>query len=149
MVRSIGVSNQGVHHLEELLAHASTPPVVNQIEVHPFCTRTELISQCKSKSIVVQAQSPLAKAQKMDDPTLLKICAETNASRGEKGVSPAQVMIRWALQKGLVVLPKSSNKDRIKQNISVFDFSLSDTQVSELDALDEQFITGWDPTKLD
>lgn len=138
--RSIGVSNITVQRFEKaLLPHTSVIPAVNQVEVHVFCRRRELVDYCAGKGIVMEAYSPLARAQRMGDPTLARIA-------GECGVTPAQVMIRWVLQHGIVALPKSSHPSRIKENCAVFGFSLSDAQMAALDALDEEYYSlTWRP----
>ena len=142
LARSIGVSNFLVRHLDELLAHASVPPVVNQIELSPFLyrTREDTLRRCAENGIVVEAYSPLTKGRRLADPTVAGIATEV-------GRTPAQVLIRWALQKELVVLPRSSNAGRIAENAAVFDFALDDAQVAALDALDEGLTTGWDPAR--
>ncbi|KAG0032846.1 hypothetical protein BGZ81_010008, partial [Podila clonocystis] len=139
-VKSIGVSNYGVHHLKELLGSNPTiRPVVNQIEVTPFNTRTDIVSFCESQHIAVEAYSPLCQGHKLQDPTLLKIATKYSKS-------PAQVLIRWSLQKGFIVIPKSANKDRIEQNADVFDFDLADGDMNVLDSLNENYVAEWDPT---
>ncbi|KFH66866.1 hypothetical protein MVEG_07391 [Podila verticillata NRRL 6337] len=139
-VKSIGVSNYGVHHLKELLGSNPTiRPVVNQIEVTPWNTRTDIVSFCESQHIAVEAYSPLSQGHKLQDPTLLKIAAKYSKS-------PAQVLIRWSLQKGYIVIPKSANKGRIEQNADVFDFDLADGDMNVLDSLNVNFVTEWDPT---
>lgn len=140
LARSIGVSNFLAGHLDELLAHASTPPAVNQIELSPFLhrSREDTLRRCGEQGIVVEAYSPLTKGRRLDDSTVATIAAEV-------GRTPAQVLIRWSLQKGFVVLPRSSNPGRIAENTAVFDFALDDKQMVALDALDEGLTTGWDP----
>ncbi|KAF9124716.1 hypothetical protein BGW39_007947 [Mortierella sp. 14UC] len=140
-VKSIGVSNYGIHHLKELLhdSGATIRPAVNQIEVHPWLTRTDLVSFCHANKIAVEAYSPLVQGHKLQDPTLLQI-----ASAHKK--SPAQVLIRWSLQRGNIVIPKSSKKQRIVENASVFDFALLEDEVERLAALNENYVTEWDPT---
>jgi diketogulonate reductase-like aldo/keto reductase len=142
LARSIGVSNFLVRHLDELLAEASVPPAVNQIELSPFLCRSrgDTLRRCAEERIVVEAYSPLTKGRRLDDSTVASIAAEV-------GRTPAQVLIRWSLQKGFVVLPRSSNTGRIAENAAVFDFALDDAQISRLDALDEGLTTGWDPTR--
>lgn len=132
-VRSIGVSNYGVHHLEELInsPRTSMVPAVNQVEIHPFLRREEISSYCASKGIWIQAYSPLAKARKMNDPALVQIGRQY-------GKSSAQVMIRWSIQKGYITLPKSEDPGRIAENALVFDFALSHADMMALDALDKQ-----------
>jgi diketogulonate reductase-like aldo/keto reductase len=140
LARSVGVSNFLVRHLDELLAQATVPPAVNQIELSPFLyrTREDTLRRCADEAIVVEAYSPLTKGRRLDDSTVAAIAAEL-------GRTPAQVLIRWSLQKGFVVLPRSSNASRIGENAAVFDFALDDTHVAALDALDEGLTTGWDP----
>ncbi|KAG0222883.1 hypothetical protein BGW41_005803 [Actinomortierella wolfii] len=139
-VKSIGVSNYGVHHLKELLGSNPTiRPVVNQIEVTPFCTRTDITSFCEAQHIAVVAYSPLTRGLKLKDPTLVKVAHKY-------GKSPAQVLIRWSLQKGYIVIPKSSDKSRIEQNADVFDFDIADGDMAVLDSLNENLATEWDPT---
>ncbi|OAQ33763.1 glyoxal reductase [Linnemannia elongata AG-77] len=140
-VKSIGVSNYGVHHLKELLddPDVTIRPAVNQIEVHPWLTRTDIVSFCKENNIAVESYSPLVQAHKLQDPTLNKI-ASTHSK------TPAQVLIRWNLQRGNIVIPKSSKKERIIENADVFGFELSEEEVEELAALNENYVTEWDPT---
>ncbi|KAG0373813.1 hypothetical protein BGX24_011214 [Mortierella sp. AD032] len=142
-VKSIGVSNYGVQHLKELLhdSGATIRPAVNQIEVHPWGTRSDIVSYCHANNIAVVAYSPLVQGHKLklQDPTLLQIASTHNKS-------PAQILIRWSLQQGNVVIPKSAKKARIIENASVFDFELSEEEVEKLASLNENFVSEWDPT---
>ncbi|KAF9938236.1 hypothetical protein BGZ67_000381 [Mortierella alpina] len=139
-VKSIGVSNYGVHHLKELLGSNPTiRPVINQIEVHPWLTRQDLVSFCEAQHIAIEAYSPLSRGHKLEDPMLGKIATKYSKS-------PAQILIRWSLQKGYVVLPKSANKERIEQNADVFDFDIADGDMNLLDSFNEDYVSGWDPT---
>lgn len=140
LARSIGVSNFLTRHLDELLAHADVPPSVNQIELSPFlhAARGDTLARCAEAGIAVEAYSPLTKGRRLDDPTVEGIARETART-------PAQVLIRWSLQKGFVVLPRSSNPGRIAENADVFGFSLDEAQMGRLDGLDEGLTTGWDP----
>lgn len=142
LARSIGVSNFLVRHLDELLAHASVPPSVNQIELSPFLfrSREDTVRRCSQEGIALEAYSPLTKGRRLGDVTVGAIAAEV-------GRTPAQVLIRWSLQKGFVVLPRSSSPARIAENAAVFDFELDDAQTARLDALDEGLTTGWDPAR--
>jgi diketogulonate reductase-like aldo/keto reductase len=142
LARSIGVSNFLVRHLDELLAHASVPPAVNQIELSPFLfrSREDTLRRCAEEGIAVEAYSPLTKGRRLDDSTVRTIASEV-------GRTPAQVLIRWSLQKGFVVIPRSSNPARIAENAAVFDFALEAAQLARLDALDEGLTTGWDPAR--
>jgi diketogulonate reductase-like aldo/keto reductase len=140
LARSIGVSNFLARHLDELLAHADVPPSVNQIELSPVlhAARGDTLARCAEAGIAVEAYSPLTKGRRLDDPTVEGIAREVART-------PAQVLIRWSLQKGFVVLPRSSNRGRIAENAGVFDFSLDEAQMGRLDGLDEGLTTGWDP----
>jgi diketogulonate reductase-like aldo/keto reductase len=140
-VRSIGVSNYGVHHIQEVLEQGTIPPAVNQIELHPFLLRDEIAEFCAFNTIRVEAYSPLAKAQKFGHPVLLAMAKKYNKSE-------AQILIRWSLQRGYIALPKSVNPGRIKENANVFNFGLNEKDMAALDGLDEHFTTGWDPTEM-
>jgi diketogulonate reductase-like aldo/keto reductase len=142
LARSIGVSNFLVTHLDELGAAAQVPPAVNQIELSPFLyrTRRDTVERCRTAGIAVEAYSPLTKGLRLHDRTVGRIAAAL-------GRTPAQILIRWAIEKGFVVLPRSSNPGRIVSNAQVFDFALSADQIAELDALDEGLTTGWDPAR--
>ena len=136
--RHIGVSNFLVPHLEELLAKASEPPSVDQIEIHPFLQQRETRAFCNKHGIVVEAYSPLTSGQRLDHPKVASVAKRA-------GRSPAQVLLRWAVQHDLVVLPKSTHEKRIKENAALFDFTLDEAAMKELDDLDEGLATGWDP----
>lgn len=139
LCRSIGVSNYMTRHLEELLDSCRVVPVVNQVEFSPFLFQRELLDFCRGAGIVVEAYSPLTKAQRLADPHLVSVAERY-------GRTAAQVLIRWALQHDMVVLPKSEHPERIRENASVFDFELSAGDMQELDGLDEGLRTSWDPT---
>ncbi|MCJ1286773.1 hypothetical protein MMC26_006119 [Xylographa opegraphella] len=128
--RSIGVSNFGVGHIEEMKEYAQVwPPHVNQIELHPWCQQRTICEYCTQHGIVIEAYSPLVRAQKAHDPTLVPIAQK-------HGKTTAQVLIRYCLQKGWVPLPKSDTPSRIEENAAVYDFELSAEDMRELDALD-------------
>ena len=137
--KAIGVSNYTVSHLEELLGRCETPPAVDQVEFHPFLYQSRLLDYCRSHNIILESYSPLTKGQRLGDKRLV-------ATAAKYGRSVAQIMIRWALQHDLVVIPKSSNKDRIRGNAAVFDFELSGEDMSYLDGLNENHHVTWDPT---
>ena len=143
VVRSIGVSNYGVHHLDGLLAAFDVVPAVNQLELHPYLQRTELVEYCKSKGIVLQAYSPLCKGFKFADPDAVAL-AEPYA---ESGKTLAHLLLKWGLDQGYVVLPKSVTPSRIEANIDLFDFELLQATKDAFAAADEGFVTGWDPTE--
>ena len=137
--RSIGVSNYTVEHLEELLASSPVPPSVNQVEFHPFLYQRELLEYCRRHRIQLEAYSPLTRGQRLRDPRVVEIAAKNRRT-------PAQVLIRWGLQHGVVEIPKSQAKERIRENAGVFDFSLSPKDMAALDALTQDLHTAWDPT---
>jgi len=137
--RAIGVSNYMVRHLTELLGACRVAPSVNQVELSPFLYPKDLVRFCEQKRIVLGAYSPLTKGMKLKHPAVV-------AAAKKVGRTPAQVLIRWALEHGFVVLPKSVTKGRIEENARVFDFSLGAEEMRALDALDEGLHTGWDPT---
>lgn len=136
--RQIGVSNYLVPHLEELLASATEPPSVDQIEIHPFLQHRETRAFCKKHDIVVEAYSPLTSGQRLDHAVVVDVAKRIKRS-------PAQVLLRWATQHGLVVLPKSTHEKRIAENAALFDFTLDAAAMKELDGLEEGLATGWDP----
>ena len=138
--RSIGVSNFLAPHLEELLAGARQVPAVNQIELTPFLQRRETRALCAEHGIVVEAYSPLTHGKRLDHPVVKHVA-------GRVGRSVAQVLLRWGLQHGLVVLPKSTKPARIAENGALFDFALDDRAMKQLDALEEGLVTGWDPAE--
>jgi len=139
--RTIGVSNYGEHHMRELLAVCQVKPACNQIEVHTFLARRALVNMCQQNGVHVVAYSPIAKAQRLDDPTHLRIAADLS-------VSVPQVMLKWLLKRGLIILPMSSNRGRIEQNADLFSFDLSPEQMAALDGCDCHMTTGWDPTTM-
>lgn len=143
-VRSIGLSNHQIHHMKEALESATIQPVVNQVELHPYLPQDELRAFCATQNIVVQAWSPLAsnKIPLLEESILAQI--------GKKhGKSPAQVVLRWHLQLGVVPLPKSSNADRQRENFQVFDFELSDQEMQQVNALDRDHRTGMHPDNIE
>ena len=141
--RAIGVSNYMVHHLEEVLEQGAIAPAVNQIEIHPFNyrSRQDVIDLCGVHGIVVEGYSPLAKARKLEDPGVAEVAKAV-------GRTPAQVLIRWALQHRIVTIPKSVHRERIRENADVFDFELDNRQLRLLDGLDEDHVTSWDPREV-
>jgi diketogulonate reductase-like aldo/keto reductase len=129
LTKGIGISNFGTTELQELMNVSQIQPAVNQIQFSPFEYRRALVEACEDAGVVAQAYSPLGTGRHLDDPVVGRIAAAT-------GRTPAQVLIRWALQKGLSVIPKSTHKARIDENFAVFDFTLDDDAMSSLDALD-------------
>jgi diketogulonate reductase-like aldo/keto reductase len=138
--RAIGVSNFMPQHLEELLAHAKIVPAVDQIEVSPFLQQRETRAFCARHGIVVEAYSPLTHGLRLDHPAVA-------AAAARAGRSPAQVLLRWAIQHDLVPLPKSTSENRIRENAAVFDFALDADAMAALDRCEEGLTTGWDPRR--
>jgi diketogulonate reductase-like aldo/keto reductase len=138
--RAIGVSNFLKPHLDELLAHAKVVPAVNQIELTPFLQRRETVEMCQARGIVVEAYSPLTHGERLAHPVLVDVARRVART-------PAQVLLRWGIQKDVVVLPKSTREARIAENAAVFDFTLDAAAMNALDALEEGLATGWDPAQ--
>ncbi len=139
--KSIGVSNFTIRHLEELFKKSDVIPAVNQVEFTPFLFQKELLDFCRSKGIQLEAYSPLASGRRFNDPVIVDISEKYNKS-------PAQVMIRWCLQHNVIAIPKSANKERIVQNVDVFDFEISKDDMERLNKLDEGFRLCPDPTNM-
>jgi diketogulonate reductase-like aldo/keto reductase len=127
--RSIGVSNFSVAEVEQVMGVANTPPVVNQVQFSPFEYRRELLEASTSHGVAIEAYSPLGTGRHLDNATVGQIAERLSRT-------PAQVLIRWCLQRDTIVIPKSTHRDRIEENMQVFDFTLSDEDMAELDALD-------------
>ncbi len=128
--RSIGVSNFGIHHLEQLARDTETVPAVNQIEVHPYFANDELRTYGTDHSILTEAWSPIAQGAVLGDPVIGAIAERL-------GKSTAQVVLRWHIERGDIVFPKSVTPERIKENTEIFDFELSDSDIDAITALDK------------
>jgi 2,5-diketo-D-gluconate reductase A len=128
--RSIGVSNFNVAEIGELLAVAETPPVVNQVQFSPFKYRRTLLEACEERGVALEAYSPLGTGRHLTDERVQEIAERV-------GRTPAQVLLRWCVQRELVVIPKSTHRERIEANAQIFDFALSDEDMTALDALDD------------
>lgn len=139
LCRAVGVSNYTIRHLEELLAAASVVPAVNQVECHPFLQQAALLEYCRERGVALQAYSPLVKALRLDDPTLVNV-----ASR--HGKTPAQVLLRWQVQRGVSAIPKATGREHLRENIDIFDFELGEADLAELNGLDQGLHYDWDPT---
>ncbi|KAG2781929.1 hypothetical protein PC129_g9734 [Phytophthora cactorum] len=140
ILNDIGVSNFSGAHIDKLMKTAKVKPAVNQIEVHPWLTRQETVKYCQDHDIIVQAYSPLVKGYKMRDPTLIEIANKVKAT-------PAQVLVAFSLARDIVPLPKSANTKHQKENLEAVNVKLSAEQVERLLALDEYYVTDWDPTR--
>ncbi|MBB3126394.1 diketogulonate reductase-like aldo/keto reductase [Paenibacillus rhizosphaerae] len=141
-VKSIGVSNFQVHHLEDLMKDAEIVPVVNQVEFHPMLTQKELRGFTKQHNIQLEAWSPLMQGELLNHPLLKEIA-------DKYGKSIAQVILRWDLQHGVVTIPKSTKEHRIVENASLFDFELSQEDMDRIDGLNENRRVGPDPDNFD
>jgi 2,5-diketo-D-gluconate reductase A len=129
LTRAIGVSNFDAGELERVVASASAPPVVNQIQFSPFQHRRRLLEACERLGVALEAYSPLTHGADLDHPTLVELARA-------RGLSPAQVLLRWGIERNLVVIPKSTNRERIGENAAIFGFSLSGEEMATLDGLD-------------
>jgi diketogulonate reductase-like aldo/keto reductase len=129
LARGIGISNFGRDRLEKLMRGASRMPAVDQVQFSPFQYRRRLLDYCLEQGIVFEAYSPLERGKGLQDPTITAVAERVDRT-------PAQVMLRWAIQHQAVVIPKSSRKERIWSNAELFDFELADSDMRTLDALD-------------
>lgn len=137
LVRSIGVSNFQIHHLQDVMQAGEFVPMVNQVEYHPLLTQKELHAFAKSNRIQLMAWSPLMQGR-LDQPVLADIGAKY-------GKTPAQVVLRWDLQNGVVTIPKSTNPARQQENADIFDFALTEEEIGQIDALNRDHRFGPDP----
>ena len=140
--RSVGVSNFQPKHLRRLHAECDIPPAVDQIEVNPYLTQDEVRGFCAEHQIAVEAWSPLARGNVLGDPAVESIARRT-------GKTPAQVVLRWHIERGDIIFPKSVTPARIKENIDIFDFELSAADVESISLLNRDERTGPDPDKFD
>lgn len=138
LVRSIGMSNFHTYHLDDIFAMARKNPVINQIEIHPWLTQEETTQYNADHGLVTQSWSPLARGQILDEPTLVELASSY-------GKSVAQLIIRWHIQRGFAVVPKSVTPHRVKSNTEVFDFEISDDHMAKISSLNKGYRTGVDP----
>jgi 2,5-diketo-D-gluconate reductase A len=141
LARSIGVSNFHAPYLERLIAETGVTPSVNQVELHPLLTQEPLVAECRRLGVAIESWSPLASGAILDNPVISQIAAV-------HGKSVAQVVIRWHLQLGYIVIPKSVTPARIAANIDVFDFELTSEEITRISGLNEDSRTGPDPAVL-
>ncbi len=140
--RSIGVSNFQAHHLRRLHTETEVPPAVNQIEVHPYLTQDELRSFCGQHQIAVEAWAPIGQGRVLDDPEIVTIAERI-------GKTPAQVVLRWHIERGDIIFPKSVTPARVRENFAIFDFELSGEDVETITALNRNERFGPDPDTFD
>jgi methylglyoxal/glyoxal reductase len=133
-VRAIGVSNYSIEDLKDILETSDIVPAVNQVEFHPFYYQKDLLRFCNKNKIHLESYSPLTRGKRLNHPNILRIGKKT-------GRTSAQVLIRWALQHGLIVIPKSVHEARIKENSKVYDFDLDAEDMNALDSMNENFQT--------
>ncbi len=138
LIRNIGVSNFQIHHLKDMVPYMTITPAVNQIECHPLLVQAELRDFCEELGIINEAWSPLGRANIFDEPVLKSI-----AQHHDRTV--AQVVLRWHIEHGTIVIPKSTKRERIIENSQIFDFSLTQEEVNKIDAMDKHQRFGSDP----
>jgi len=140
-VRAVGVSNFNPHHLRDLFAASELTPAVNQIEVHPYLTQDEVRAFDADHDIATEAWAPIAKGKVNDDPAIRAVAEEV-------GRTPAQVTLRWHVQRGDIVFPKSVTRSRVEENFAIFDFELDDSQMAAISGLNRDERTGPDPEEM-
>jgi 2,5-diketo-D-gluconate reductase A len=140
--RSIGVSNFQINHLNRLAAETDVVPAVNQVEVHPYLTQAPLREYCIDKQIAIEAWSPIARGKVTDDATIAAIAEH-------HGKTNAQVTLRWHIQRGDIVFPKSTKPERIRENLDIFDFELTDDEIATISSRNRDERTGPDPDVFD
>jgi 2,5-diketo-D-gluconate reductase A len=136
--RAIGVSNFKQHHLRRLLAETTVVPAANQVEIHPYLTQDDVRAFDAEHGIATQAWSPIAQGKVLDDPVIVRIAERL-------GRTPAQVTLRWHIQRGDIVFPKSVTPERVRENAAIFDFELTPADISDITALNRDERTGPDP----
>ncbi|MED4554249.1 aldo/keto reductase [Lysinibacillus capsici] len=140
-VRSIGVSNFHVHHLESLLKETTVIPVINQIEFHPHLIQEEVRAYCKDKGIQVEAWSPLMNGSLLEEALIQELASKY-------GKTPAQIVLRYDVQHDVVTIPKTMTPARMTENLAVFDFTLTEQEMTQLDAMNDGLRCGPDPEKF-
>lgn len=140
-VRAIGVSNYTVAHLKQLLEYAEVVPQVNQVELHPLLQQKELVEFCKQHNIVIQPYSSLGQGRLLETDEILQIAKKRNKS-------PAAVCLRWAVQKGFPIIPKTVKASRLLENTKVFEWDLSAAEMELLDSLESGTHFCWDPSRV-
>lgn len=140
-VKAIWVSNYTIIHLEEMKSYVDIMPMVNQVEFHPFLFQKSLLDYCENNKILLEGYAPLVRWEKMDNQLLLELWNKYSKT-------PAQILLRWSMQHGVVPLPKSITMQRLRENISIYDFEISCQDMERLDHLNINYRTCWDPTDI-
>ena len=138
--KAIGVSNFLVHHLSALLQRSIIKPVINQIEFHPGYMQLEILELCRAENIQLEAWSPLGRGEIFDDPIIMKL-SEKHAK------TAAQIALRWAVQHQVIPIPKASSIKRLEENISIFDFSLTEAEMQQINDLPQMAFSGHHPDR--
>lgn len=141
-VKAIGVCNYSIRHLQQLMKSCSVKPMVNQVEFHPHLVQSKLLDFCKKNGILVQAYASLGSGDSLQTESFFAFPPVQAAAKAHK-VTPAQVLLRWAIEKGLHVVPKSVRPERMKENADVFKFKLSTKEVAAIDALNKNTRYAW------
>jgi diketogulonate reductase-like aldo/keto reductase len=143
-IRSVGVSNFGVQHLEAIRRSGRPLPTVNQIELHPFTQQRPVVDYCRRHNIALMAYSPLARGTALNDPFVLQLARKYRRT-------PAQILLRWSLQNNFIAIPKTNQPARLRENFQVFDFRLSNSDMQQLTqyGYQREARSGWDPTNND
>jgi diketogulonate reductase-like aldo/keto reductase len=139
--KAIGVSNYTIRHLKELFSNFETKPAVNQVEFNPFNYHKDLLSFCNDEKIKLEGYTPLSRAYKFKDKTIQEISKKYSKT-------PAQVMLRWSVQHNVIPIPKSSHRERIKENANIFDFNIEDKDMERLNSLNENYRLAMDPHEI-
>ena len=144
LIKTVGVSNFGINHLEAMKNSGRPLPQVNQIELHPWCTNEDVVKWCQNNNVVLVGYSPLAEGQKLNHQYVIELSKKYKKT-------PAQILIRWSLQKSYVTIPKSIKPFRIDENADVFDFSLSEKEINTFDGFGRTVKENvcWDPLNND
>jgi diketogulonate reductase-like aldo/keto reductase len=140
--KAIGVSNFMINHLEDLKKNSSVLPAVNQIEFNPFVYEKDVIEHCHNLGVAIEAYTPIARGRKFENNAIKELS-------NKYGKTEAQLMLRWELQHNAIVIPKSANPERIKENADIFNFSISDEDIKALDSLDENLRYSPNPHSYD
>lgn len=142
LVSAIGVSNYTISHIQELFNYANVIPVVNQVEFSPFLYQKELKEFCEENGILIEAYSPLVRSRKLNDPQIVQLAEKYNKN-------PAQILLRWALQVGTIVIPKASKKEHIIEDAQLFDFEISKEDMELLESCDQGYRVAWNPETIE